>query len=430
MCHLAYGTTSTQENMMSSLRDAWGEAFHPPLALREKGRHMKRTVLLLTLAAMGTLLACGAAYAAAVSFAPARSYPVGDYPFAVSAGDLDGDGDTDLGAANFGEDTVSVLIRRSDGTFRAPQRYAVGADPADVTRADFDRDGDLDLAAANFHSDDVSVLRNSGDGTFAAQRKYAAGNARPSGIESGDLDGDGDQDLITANAGGESSPDSPTSGTVSVFLNRGDGTFREARNFAAGMADEPQALDRSDFDGDGDLDLVVALGTTSLGEGGGLAVLRGRGDGTFGAPRRYEGPGFAEDVLANDLDGDGDSDLAAADLDDEVVVYKNDGDGAFLPAGEYYAGGTPLGVTEADFDRDGDLDLATSNAATLSGDPENVAVLANAGGGIFGSPRTFGAGVTPVDLTRARMNGDRKPDLVVANAGSDNVSVLLNTTQP
>lgn len=34
-----------------------------------------------------------------------------------------------------------------------------------------------------------------------------------------------------------------------------------------------------------------------------------------------------------------------------------------------------------------------------------------------------------MDITRARMNNDNKPDLVVANNGSDNVSVLMNTTQ-
>jgi len=56
-------------------------------------------------------------------------------------------------------------------------------------------------------------------------------------------------------------------------------------------------------------------------------------------------------------------------------------------------------------------------------------VLKNAGDGNLGNPRVFGAGVSPGAITRARMNADRKPDLVVANMDSDNVSVPLNTTQ-
>ncbi len=399
-----------------------------------------RALLILATALLGVMALSGAAWAVVATFAATKNYPAGDGSEAVSAGDLDGDGDTDLVTANRYSDNVSVLIRRSDGTFRAQQKYAAGDSPEDViVREDLDGDRDRDLAAANYGSDDVSVRLGRGDGTFGAQIRYAAGPSGPIAIESGDLDGDGDKDLVTANSGGGhgSKPNYSIFGNVAVFKNRGDGTFRAARNYTAGEAYEPTDVDRSDLDGDGDEDLVVSLDSTRAGDGG-VAVLFNDGNGAFGSPKRYGG--FCpKGVLAHDLDGDGDPDLAAADFcEDAVTVYENGGDGRFAYQGSYPVGeetpqgdtaSTPYALTEFDFDSDGDTDIATANPGSWNGFPDNISVLENAGDGTLGNPRVFGAGVSPIAITRARMDADRKPDLVVANFYSDNVSVLRNTTQ-
>jgi hypothetical protein len=146
-------------------------------------------------------------------------------------------------------------------------------------------------------------------------------------------------------------------------------------------------------------------------------------------------------VVADDLDADGDPDLAAADqTGDAVVVLENTGDGALARAGSNSIRGgngsptadLPLDITKADFDGDGDTDIATANLGS-----DNVSVLANRGDGTLGpngSARIFGVGKGPADVTRAPMNSDRRPDLVTANdLGNfyypDDVSVLLNTTQ-
>ena len=396
---------------------------------------MRRTILLLVLATAATLLVGGAAWAATVAFAPAKNHPAGDGPQAVSAADLDGDGDTDLVTDNQ-DGTVSVLVRRSDGTFRAPRAYAMGGSSDVMAREDLDGDGDRDLAAAGSK---VSVRLGRGDGTFAARRGYAAGPGGAWAIEAGDMDGDGDKDLVTANRGGgffDGRPNYSIDGTVSVFENRGDGTFAAARNYFVGTAFEPSGLDRSDLDGDGDQDLAVSLEYTRYGEGG-LAVLLNDGTGAFGEPQRYDYPFWSSDVVAEDLDGDGDNDLAVSDsVDSTVTVYLGDGDGTFVNLPDTYSDSFSIGegnhgpyaLTEADFDRDGDVDIATANAGSINGRPDNVSVLENAGDGTLVNPTVLDAGVTPLDITRARMNADRKPDLVVANRGSDNVSVLSNVT--
>ena len=102
----------------------------------------------------------------------------------------------------------------------------------------------------------------------------------PVAVAAGDLDGDGHPDLVTAN----------TSGSVSVLLNRGDGTFTAKVDYAAGGA--PNSITLADFDRDGFLDAAVASPRAPHDRH--LTVLLGRGDGTVSPPAVLPGPGLRE----------------------------------------------------------------------------------------------------------------------------------------
>ena len=112
--------------------------------------------------------------------------------------------------------------------------------------------------------------------------------------------------------------------------------------------------------------------------------------------------------------------------DDSVTVRLCLDDGTFGQSGTYPVGRNPISIRYADFDRDGEDDLVTANSGT-----NTVSVLVNLGvGANFQSATNFVVGSTasptPQDVNVADINRDGLQDLVVANYGETNVSVLLN----
>jgi hypothetical protein len=139
-------------------------------------------------------------------------------------------------------------------------------------------------------------------------------------------------------------------------------------------------------------------------------------------------------VAVGDLNGDGKPDLIAVNSNDNTVsVLLNAaavgaGGAAFAAQQTLAVGTNPFGVVVADFNGDGKPDLAVANSSD-----KTVSVLLNttpAGSGVvsFIAQQTFAAGASDFYLAAADVNGDGRPDLVVANSGDNTVSVLLNTT--
>ena len=217
------------------------------------------------------------------SFATRKSYATGKIPVSVAIADLNGDGKPDVAVANEGaeSESVSVLLNRGDGRLQPRRDYATGLEPSSVVIGDLNGDGKLDLATANEDNHTVSVLLNRGDGSFRAKRDYPAGFVVSLAI--GDLNGDGKPDLAGADW---------SSGSVSVFINKGDGSLQPKHTYRTGTETESVAI--GDLNDDGKPDLAAAnryAGRPTV------SVLLNRGDGSFSAKHDYAG---ADPVWVND----------------------------------------------------------------------------------------------------------------------------------
>ncbi len=343
------------------------------------------------------------------TFAQKVDYAIGE-PSSVFASDVDGDGDFDL-LVSSGEG-LFFFKNLGGGNFSAEVDYSVVGAPA-ILGSDLDADGDTDLAAINGVSA-VSILTNSGDGSFAPRRLYGYGTGPfPSSLCATDLDEDGDPDLAVANS---------ENATVSILKNNGNGDLFPSR-FEYRVKGWPLlSMVLTDFDLDGDFDLAISYADSSL------LVYQNNGEGIFDFPAKYQTGYIPNSVVASDFDGDADVDLVVANsgYDNQpgntISILKNNGDGTFLPRIDYPAMQTPTSVFATDLDRDGDFDLAVAGYG-------GIATLSNNGDGTFAAPVVYYLWETVFpDIFIAKLDGDEDPDLLFPNwaINDETFSILKN----
>jgi hypothetical protein len=148
----------------------------------------------------------------------------------IAAGDLNGDGWTDLVVTQDTDSFIYVLLNNQQGGFTVTKIVAKDGesliDPTQIVLADLNGDGNLDIVTGSSYGG-VAIYLGDGKGNFT----YSAQLVIPTGVGGGsvvwvsDVNGDGIPDLVVTQA---------EIGTVGVFPGKGDGTFHTPYYVGAG----------------------------------------------------------------------------------------------------------------------------------------------------------------------------------------------------
>jgi uncharacterized repeat protein (TIGR01451 family) len=301
----------------------------------------------------------------------------------LRAAEVTGDGDIDLVATAIdgdGQDAY-VLVLEGDGGGGFTPGNPIGLDgfAIDYGLADVDGNGSLDIVVLTDGGGDqglVASLLNDGSGGFGSPI-YGPAGLNPSGVTTADFNGDGDVDVAIAlfQLGEPTSP-----GRVEIRLGNGTGTFGPA--VSSHVVPHPYRLKPGDFNEDGNIDVAVA--TAPPDQRGTITVLLGGGTGGMSAPAAFESVAGLFEVVVADFTGDGHLDLAgsggyyapARDLwVTALAVFPGSGTGTFGAPTVIHPQGDDSAFlpTAGDFDEDGRLDLAAAGAGP--GDSAHIALF-------------------------------------------------------
>ncbi|MCA9276511.1 MAG: VCBS repeat-containing protein [Phycisphaerales bacterium] len=383
----------------------------------------------------------------------------------LHAGDVDGDGHTDLLAMHTGYYGRGVIFFWGDGqgSFSSGSDAVFNGSPAGLTLLDHDDDGDLDLATAFVFSEAIGFVENLGSRVFLPTPYYSSIPSIDSDyieLAHGDMDNDGDTDLaiiglsgrdvlIYMNDGHANMTNSLTlsasletsdveigdinndglldivalnklSGTFSAFRNLGGGSFSDdARGY---VGDQPTQLILRDLNHDQKLDLVAFNDGTQD-----ISVLRGNGAGYFSANLSFEAIVGTSELEVADLNQDGHQDIVMVSSSrTRVGVLWGNGDGTFQALSRMFTGETAHQLEIADFDQDEELELAIRafNSQTIS-----VYNFNPSGSPMMELAYTLSTSVPTQDLLAEDLNNDGLTDLATISETGQRLTVFHGNSQ-
>lgn len=350
---------------------------------------------------------------------------------------------------------------QADALFSAPTLFEAADGVGRVAVGEFNDDGKPDLAMGSPFASEPNVLVGQLDGSFVLDAGSVIAGVGVSVIAAGDLNGDGRDDLVIADL----------TNTLTIHLALPAGGFETAQSFEVPEFAVDVAL--SDIDGNGIPDVVCASGKPE-GEftpgSGSVSVFLGAGQGSFVPASRFHiGTAFVQ-VTTGDFNRDGYSDVIALTYPFDGMVLAGNANGWLTQIGTIAAIYNPRGIATDDFDADGRLDVAIGSSpgvkiflgngvggfeagipittpqsirdltvADFDGDGQkdlaatmnnvlSIAVMLGQGEGQFAAPATFASGASAWSLVAADFNADGHPDLAMSCGVVDKVAVLLNQT--
>jgi len=309
-----------------------------------------------------------------------------DYPYSVSTGDLEGDGDPDF----FVVGDMAAHVYRNEGGTAATY---VGALPWNgptfgyytrLSAADLNGDGRADLAYNDYAGNRIGVRLNDGAGNFADPVFTLTGQTTPYDLVAANVDGDANLELLASYSG------SPVGG-VTVLDNNGAGAFTVSGSFA--IRNNIYRIAVGDFDDDGDNDVIGIAASLQP------AWIRNNGAGVFASvsdigtavyPFNHYHP--SSRVSVGDLDGDGVTDaFVQATHQNQLQVYYGVATLGLSGTPDIYdSTSEPFRIEAADVTGDGTADLISASYGVTE-------IYAGQGTRQFGPPKVL-LGASPAHV--------------------------------
>jgi hypothetical protein len=335
------------------------------------------------------------------SFVKTLSYPV-NKANAITSGDLDGDGKTDLATVSFGNNRMTLLKGNGDGTFLPGPHYLTGKGPVGILAIDLNGDSHSDLITINQGSHDLSVWLGEGSMTWGVSQIYDTGT-QPTDIALGDFNGDGLIDAVVTYWYGFS-------------ILSGSSTTTLGTSFAYGGGN-PTAVIASDFNGDGFSDIALMYTATNT-----VDIYMGSA-GLIHKKATLSVGNSPSDIAVGDFNRDGKPDLAAVNNGSfSVSILLGSGDGSFTPGTEYSVNNNPTNLALGDYNKDGNLDIAVTYVSTAE-----ISILPGTDSGTFGGTSSFIADGIPAAIVSNDFNEDGSADLAISVKDTNTIYVYMGS---
>lgn len=255
------------------------------------------------------------------SFQPVQTIVTMDSPRSIATGDFDLDGRPDLAFVAGNVATSCLCLRFNDniGSFTASAQYPLDTEALEVVTGDFNGDDTVDVAILHRHyfgpgvpaHDPIWIRLGNGDGSFQ-DATYPPGLMMASTMAVADIDSDADQDIVL----GVDDWD-VCMGAMMTLENDGSGTF-SVGTMGAFFWNQTRAIEPIDFNNDGNMDYLVAMTCDTIGL---VNLYMHYLDSALYEPIKLVDASYATlDVIAADLDNDGDLDIVSANGD--IAVFE------------------------------------------------------------------------------------------------------------
>jgi hypothetical protein len=243
----------------------------------------------------------------------------------------------------------------------------------------------------------------------------------PHPVATGDFDGDGKVDLAVGDT---------DTGIISILKNQTSEpnslSFGAKIDYGVGF---PTSITTGDFNADGLLDLVVTNLFSSR-----ISVFRNTSSGTglisFASKLDLTTGEYPQSITINDFNKDGLLDIAVVNAQSNTLsifintTTKNETLN-FKPKLDFTTGSEPHSIASCDFNNDKLIDLVVANYGS-----NTISVFRNLGNDatLFTPKFDLNVGVRPINVTIGYLDQDQLPDIVVVNQGSNTISTFRNST--